>query len=221
MPTPNPHVISLQLEDGPVLQRLQQTATPLAVWLSVGDLPPVMATVLPATTPAQPAVDGHDEALVALSVKVVQHVRGLGDTPPVNPAATTLGLGSEEFERLHAELGPALLGELHPPSESPDTPRTADVACEKMLALLWDHRGSDSPLTRAVAAAVACASKEDHHLWVDLGLSGRDQVNELLKGHFAALHRRNLTHMGWKKFLLLQTGQPVPSHLSRRGVGGG
>ena len=154
-------------------------------------------------TPFEPATDDAGQALAQLSRRVIRHVRGLGEQPPVNPAAATLGLAHEEFRALGQALGPELLGPVSGPLP-PDAP--IDLACHKMLSLLWASRRDDSPLTRAVAAALACASKEDHHLWVDLGLSGRDQVNQLIKGHFPALYRSNVSHVGWKKYLLKQIG---------------
>lgn len=156
-----------------------------------------------------PGDAGH--AFGPLARRVIRHVRGYGDQAPINGVSPTLGLTVDEFLALRSALGASVLG---PSTDAAEAP-APDARALKMLALLWDSRGEDSALTRAVAAAIACAAREDHHLWVDLGLPGRDQVNQLIKNHFPALYRRNASHVGWKKFLLLQIGEAAPT--TRRG----
>lgn len=111
-----------------------------------------------------------------------------------------LGLDCDEFSHLQARLGWRVLDlprhdALHHPLPEGVTP---------LREWLWSHRRSSHPLTRAVAAALACASFTENLLWSDLGLNGRDPLNTLFNGHFPTLYRLNTTHMGWKKFLFLK-----------------
>ena len=39
-----------------------------------------------------------------------------------------------------------------------------------------------------------------NHLWEDLGLGSRDQLNALMQEHFSSLKAINTHNMRWKKF---------------------
>lgn len=222
-----------------LLRRAGNGELPVSVWVVVGDEAPVLAqhsgprrprtanaaavkqapepapvVEVPEADPAArygwvataPKAESPNDPLGPLTRRVIRHVRGHGEQAPINGVSPTLGLPAHEFRALRAALGASVLGPSTDAAEAPP----ADARAQKMLTLLWNSRGDDSALTRAVAAAISCAAREDHHLWVDLGLPGRDQVNHLIKGHFPTLYRSNVSHVGWKKFLLVQIGEATP-----------
>lgn len=128
-------------------------------------------------------------------------------TAAATPGWSRFGLSSHEFDLLRQALTDCQLPAV--PSHTPD--HASLNGASVLREWLWSHRRSSRPLTRAVAAAVACASFSNQPLWVDLGLSGRDPLNALLNGHFPALYRLNTTHMGWKKFFLLKLPGLLPA----------
>lgn len=164
-------------------------------------------TLAPTSYSWQNAIDGTDDLLAlsdnpltVLSTVAIRSIAATRQWP-------TLGMALEEFNRLQAVLGDSLLT----PARSDTPAQTPTDAVNTLREWLWSHRRSDRPLTRTVAAAVACASFSQKPLWVDLGLSGRDHLNTLLNGHFPALYRLNTTHMGWKKFFLLKQPELQPA----------
>ena len=52
-----------------------------------------------------------------------------------------------------------------------------------------------------LATIISAASLRPDHLWRDLGLSGRDDVTDMLERHYPMLVARNTTNLRWKKFL--------------------
>lgn len=83
-------------------------------------------------------------------------------------------------------------------------PRPAMDEFDELVALLLAHRTSDAPDTRWLAHAIATASMADNHLWQDLGLSSRVELNALMQTRFAALKAKNAGDMKWKKFFYRQ-----------------
>jgi nitrogen fixation protein NifQ len=76
-----------------------------------------------------------------------------------------------------------------------------------VVALLLDHAdvAVGTPEQRhAVATAVAVACLGDDHLWQDLLLAHRGELNVLLRHWFPALVAKNRGDMKWKKFLYRQ-----------------
>ena len=63
-----------------------------------------------------------------------------------------------------------------------------------------------------LASIIAHACLRPDHLWRDLGLTGRDDVTNMLTRYFPALVARNVDGMRWKKFLArelaLSLGKP-------------
>ncbi|WP_245454040.1 nitrogen fixation protein NifQ [Aquabacter cavernae] len=53
---------------------------------------------------------------------------------------------------------------------------------------------------RWLAAIIACRALRPNHLWQDLGLRDRGELNRLLATHFPALAAGNTTNMKWKKY---------------------
>lgn len=80
---------------------------------------------------------------------------------------------------------------------------------EAMVALLRTHASPEIQekhvdwLTRTIAAA----SFGERHLWEDLGLGGRNELDYLLKTCFTALYQQNTKRMKWKRFLFALLGQ--------------
>jgi nitrogen fixation protein NifQ len=70
--------------------------------------------------------------------------------------------------------------------------------------LLLDHRRSDEPEEEWLAAIIARRSLGANHLWQDLGLFNRDELNTLMDRHFHGLKRLNSGDMKWKKFFYRQ-----------------
>lgn len=133
-------------------------------------------------------------------------------TAAAAPGWPSLGLSRNEFTQLQQVMSDLAWPELPHGMPADGHHAGASTLCE----WLWSYRRSSQPLTRAVAAAVACASFSNKPLWADLGLSGRDPLNTLLQGHFPALYRLNTTHMGWKKFFLLKLPQLLPGSAARQ-----
>ncbi|SAL60277.1 hydrogenase [Caballeronia arvi] len=82
------------------------------------------------------------------------------------------------------------------------TPRTAFTRDLHAL-LMWHDRTTTRHRDDAhgLATIICAASLRPDHLWRDLGLSGRDDVTDMLTRHYPALVARNVTNMRWKKFL--------------------
>jgi nitrogen fixation protein NifQ len=55
-----------------------------------------------------------------------------------------------------------------------------------------------------MAQVVAAACMGQDHLWQDLGLLNRTELNALMQRNFPALAARNVKDMKWKRFLYRQ-----------------
>lgn len=108
----------------------------------------------------------------------------------------------------------------------PGAPSERDLLREELLALrrdewgelrdllLADRRGSD-PAETAMAAIVAAACLGGDHLWRDLGLVSRLELQALLSHNFPALARRNTQNMRWKKFFYKQLCEQEGGYVCR------
>ncbi len=90
-----------------------------------------------------------------------------------------------------------------------------------LVAFLLSHvrasGASEMADAECLAAIIAHACLRPDHLWRDLGLSGRDEVTDMLSQYFPALVARNVDGTRWKKFLarelalsLGRVPQPAP-----------
>jgi nitrogen fixation protein NifQ len=70
--------------------------------------------------------------------------------------------------------------------------------------LLLDHRSRDALEEEWLAAIIARRSLGANHLWQDLGLFDRGELNTLMHRHFRNLKRLNSGDMKWKKFFYRQ-----------------
>ncbi len=72
-------------------------------------------------------------------------------------------------------------------------------------AYLLEHRAQRCEQDETwLAAIIARRSLAPNHLWQDLGLQSRKDLNALLSRHFPALVRLNRSDMKWKKFIYRQ-----------------
>ena len=75
-----------------------------------------------------------------------------------------------------------------------------DDEIEDLVALLVEHATYPGVLSRHLARALAEASMGPNHLWEDLGLASREQLNALMQAYFTSLKALNVNNMRWKKF---------------------
>ena len=76
-----------------------------------------------------------------------------------------------------------------------------------LTALLLDHadpQAGPPEWRHAAAHAVAVACLGDNHLWQDLLLTNRGELNTLMRWWFPALVAKNSGDMKWKKFFYRQ-----------------
>ena len=66
--------------------------------------------------------------------------------------------------------------------------------------LLIAHRATRDAMSYWLACIIARRAMEPDHLWQDLGLNDRGELNRLLQRHFPSLHAGNTNNMKWKKY---------------------
>ncbi len=71
---------------------------------------------------------------------------------------------------------------------------------EQLRALFDRYRVDDTPETGWLVSMLARRCMSPNHLWQDLGLSSRSDLNRLMRERFPALAARNAQNMKWKKF---------------------
>ncbi len=71
---------------------------------------------------------------------------------------------------------------------------------EQLRALFDRYRVDDSLETGWLISLLARRCMSPNHLWQDLGLSSRGDLNRLMRERFPALAARNAQNMKWKKF---------------------
>lgn len=81
-----------------------------------------------------------------------------------------------------------------------------DTACldeeiTDLAALLQEFANEHEPPPPGLIERMARAAMQPHHLWEDLGLSNRDELQALMQRHFPRLKALNHANMRWKKFL--------------------
>lgn len=77
-----------------------------------------------------------------------------------------------------------------------------------VLQLLREHldvsEATDPAAGNWLCVAMATACMGANHLWQDMGLPSRRELNEIFTRYFPELRRRNAGDMKWKKFLYRQ-----------------
>lgn len=108
------------------------------------------------------------------------------------------GLDAAALDGLAAALLPArraaLAGLAQAPLPEPQ------IEQDSVRTLLMQHAGGPAPRTGWFAAMIARRAMEPDHLWQDLGLRNREELNTLLSRHFGPLARKNTDNMKWKRF---------------------
>lgn len=134
------------------------------------------------------------DAHVVASILAVSSTDGGAAAPPQTASA---GLSAVQFSALIAQFFPkAAVWRLFGLSESVE--RDAGEAC--LLELLERCATSREPFEMLLAAMIARRAQRPNHLWQDLGLRHRGELNELMARHFKPLALRNKADMKWKKF---------------------
>jgi nitrogen fixation protein NifQ len=117
------------------------------------------------------------------------------------PLTQGLGLTRADIAELIAERFPGMAAPLCL-SRAPDP----DVADEEELLrdLLTRYACDGSRATRWTTAIIARRAMRDDHLWQDLGLVNRGELNRLLARRYPTLHAGNVKNMRWKKYFYRQ-----------------
>lgn len=142
------------------------------------------------------AFDAHVLACV-LAVAASEVEAGRGDL------STTTGLDARMLEAVIDRWFP--FADLDFADLSPPAPLEAEE--EMLLDLLLAHaavepsRPAGEPdLPAILARMIARRAMRPDHLWQDLGLFDRSELNRLLARHFPTLHAGNTANMKWKKY---------------------
>ena len=108
----------------------------------------------------------------------------------------TLGLRSADLDALLAIYPSATSLAL----EAQPSTIEFDEEEEQLRALFDRYRVDDSLETGWLVSMLARRCMSPNHLWQDLGLSSRGDLNRLMRERFPALAARNAQNMKWKKF---------------------
>lgn len=113
------------------------------------------------------------------------------------PLTLGLGLSREEIKALLAERFPGMTAPL-----CLDFAAEPEIADEEALLidLLRAAQASQDRKRSWLTSIVARRAMQDDHLWQDLGLANRGELNRLLARHYPALHAGNVRNMRWKKY---------------------
>ncbi|MBA5637496.1 nitrogen fixation protein NifQ [Duganella sp. LX20W] len=190
-----------------------------------GAIPFVAAVLLPtaelvdpadfgdrADAPVAPAALKPEPLLLAALAGVLRSARD-GELPLF---VRTLGMAQSSLLRMAGCCFPAL--DYHEPI--PERKYAALLACtppefHRLHALLMAQRGADADPTHAdwLARALAAACLGQRFLWQDLGLSGREELETLLRRYFGPLTVRNGGRGQWKHFLMHELGAAPAARL--------
>jgi nitrogen fixation protein NifQ len=75
---------------------------------------------------------------------------------------------------------------------------------DELARLLLMDKAGESPSEVWMAHVVAAGCMGSDHLWQDLGLTDRSELNGLMRRNFPSLAARNIKDMKWKRFLYKQ-----------------
>lgn len=118
---------------------------------------------------------------------------------PGRPLTAALGLSPSVLADIVAAYFPEAWWHL-PPLARGDDAGDDQIEEPDLRRLLVDHRSGDGPEPVWLSAIIARRSQSANHLWQDLGLFDRGELNALMERHFRPLKRRNSGDMKWKKF---------------------
>jgi nitrogen fixation protein NifQ len=141
--------------------------------------------------------------------RVVQYVvgsQGAGALPRLSWHAG-LSVSERRAVRTRWPQSSALWDDLGWRASTGGTPSDPPDLLRPLRDLLVTHRAIDDPALTVLSNALSCACFGAHHLWRDLGLSGRDDVSRLMKRGFPMLHDGNYRDLRWKRYLFLKVGE--------------
>lgn len=123
-----------------------------------------------------------------------------------------LGLDEHSFACLLRQYFPeaAMPGRAGQPAPAAEFPEREDL-----VQLLLNYRAGRSESETWLAGIVAAGCGGSEHLWYDLGLWSRQDLQALMAFNFPGLVRRNLMDMKWKKFLYRQLCEATGHTLCR------
>ena len=107
-----------------------------------------------------------------------------------------LGLSQAELDRLVGRCFPSYAATELVGFE-PSEPAEEEAL---LVDLLLAHRSGPEPMATWLAVLIARRAMRPDHLWQDLGLNDRGELNRLLARHFRSLHAGNTGNMRWKKY---------------------
>lgn len=115
--------------------------------------------------------------------------------------AAHLGLAPDAFETVIGRyFAPQMLARLDVPVGRPQV----DEEAQMLENLLRSFAAPGDEAAGWLAAIIACRALRANHLWQDLGLRARGELNRLLAAHFPALAAGNTANMKWKKYFYRQ-----------------
>lgn len=120
---------------------------------------------------------------------------------PGRPLTAALGLDGEALARLIGRFLPHRSDLLRERPAAGDGDGDAIEEADVRGYLAEFRAGRDDEVEAWLIAILARRMREANHLWQDLGLAGRHELNTLLSRHFPRLVRRNAADMKWKKFI--------------------
>ncbi|MEK7394515.1 MAG: nitrogen fixation protein NifQ [Fibrobacterota bacterium] len=115
------------------------------------------------------------------------------------PLSVSLGLEPEDVRVFLTEGFPGIPLERF--GALGDAPLEISYEEDCLRRLLRRFSTGGSMLQSRMAFLIARRCLRPNHLWQDLGLSSREELNSLMREHFAPLAARNNANMKWKKFL--------------------
>ncbi len=143
----------------------------------------------------------------AFDAALFRRLLSLGLHDAARPITQSLGLSGFDVRQIAMRYMPEQVPALEDdtgPVAAPD-----DEALEEsdLRAFLLEHRAGASDVESWLAAIIARRSLGANHLWQDLGLVNRDELNRLFQRHFPGLLIMNADNMKWKKFFYRQLCQ--------------
>lgn len=156
-----------------------------------------------AQTPAQALAQTPAADEVAADRLIFGRILALATADPVRTMSQALALRKADLAELAARHAPQFADWV---AALPDGDEAGEDAIEEadLRAFLTEHGARGADEERWLAAILTRRSLEPNHLWQDMGLHDRGELNLLFRRHFPALVAMNAGDMKWKKFFYRQ-----------------
>ena len=143
-----------------------------------------------------------DRHVLACAVAVVQGdpAQHQDDGQRALPLTRALGLSPDALSAMFLSYFPHALDLMPWMGERDDSDDDLALEEEDLRALLLSHRAGERQEELWLCHVVARRSLAENHLWQDLGLRNRDELNAMLARNFPSLVAANDGNMKWKKF---------------------